>query len=222
MDQISGLLFYAVLFAGEQGFVYVQCAGLENAVAADLVTLAEFRQVVPDDVLRGHLLDLPVPQDLHRPPGHQGQLVHCPLGANFLENADDRIDHHHTQEAHVHDRGFSHDQQHGQYNEHQIEKCQAVPENDFLFAAAGIRRKPRTQTGFQMLLDLLGGQPGFRGDKFFLFIHGAASLRFEFRQACCPPPEDQKAALGHTDPGGRIRKMIADPQGKAAGQRSVL
>ena len=154
MDLISGLLLHAVLFAGKQRFVHIEGPRPQNAVGADLVPLSEFRDVVPDDVLRGDILHSSVPDDLHRPPGNQRQLIHCPFGPDFLEDTDDRIDHHYAQKAHVHDRRLAHDQQHSQHDKYQIEEGQGMTQDDFLLAFARVARLPSPQALRNALLRL--------------------------------------------------------------------
>ena len=60
-----------------------------------------------------------------------------------MNNADDRIDHRHHQKAHVQGAGAADDEHHGQNHENQVKKGEAVGQNDFFFAFAGIDRLPR-------------------------------------------------------------------------------
>ena len=90
-----------------------------------------------DNGFRGNLLPRTAADDGYGAFRHQRQPLHRPFGADFLDDADDRIDHRHHQKAHVQGTGTADDEHHGQNHENQVKKGEAVGQNDFFFAFAG-------------------------------------------------------------------------------------
>ena len=68
-------------------------------VGGEGVAGGKFGDIVLDDGFRGNLLPRTAADDGYGTLRHQRQPFHRPLGANFLNNADDRIDHRHHQKA---------------------------------------------------------------------------------------------------------------------------
>ena len=162
-DGVSHPPLHCVGFSGNQGFIQPQCSLADNAIGAQLVPLTEFRDVIPDQGLRPHLLTLSVPDHRHRSGRHQGQPVHRPLGPDLLNDADDRIDHRHQQKSHVHHRGPAEHQQHRQHGENQVEKGKGMSKKDFLLAFSGGSGCAADPAGGNALLNLLLGQSLIRG-----------------------------------------------------------
>ena len=162
MDPVPRELIHAVLLAGEEGLVDMELPGAQDPVGADLVPLAELGHVVPDDALRVYRQGCPIPDDLHRPPGHQGQLLHRPLGPDLLDDADDGVDDHNPQKSHVFRGGPANQQQNRQKNENKVKECQAVTENDLPLAEPGPLSGAPVEAGIQPVLDLLGAEPPLR------------------------------------------------------------
>ena len=223
MDEVAGVLFHAVLFTGEKRLVYIKLTGAENAVGADLVALTEFGDVIPDNAVGLCAEHFTAPDDLYRTPGYQAELFHGSLGADFLDNANDGIDYHHAQKAHVLHGGMAQQQQHRQHDKHQIEEGQAVPQDDFFFTGSAAGIAAAVQADIQPFLNLGLGQAllGIRVEYFYFFGHTISSLS-EFGKSCFPPPEHQKCALFYGNGGLFFGEMIADAQGKAGGKRSLF
>ena len=159
--------------AGDEGFVHPHFAAAQNAVGADLVALSKFRNIVPDDGLRGYFLLFAVPDDGDRPSSYQGQLIHRPFCPDLLHNADDGIDGRHHQKAHVHHRGAADDQHRRQDHENQVKKRKAVGQDDLLLGFARMLRRARRFS----FCRLLGSQALFRVDAVccFCLFHGGFS-----------------------------------------------
>ena len=174
VNQVAGALFHTVLFAGEEGFVYIKFSGAENTVGADLIALGELHNIIPDDAVGLRAEKLSAPNHRYRPPGHQTELFHRPLGTDFLDNADDGIDHHHSQKAQVFRRGASQQQKHRQNHKDQVEEGQAVPQHNFFFTGTGAGIGAAVKPGIQPLLNLNLGQTrlGVRVEPFCFFRHG--------------------------------------------------
>ena len=90
-----------------------------------------------------------LPDGLCRVFGHQGQLVHCPLGADFLDGANGGVGNGDHQKHHVFIRAGN-DQQSGQNEKNQVEKGQGVFPDDLPLRLGG---------GFARIIGPARGQP---------------------------------------------------------------
>ncbi len=100
-DLGPGLFTNMIRFAGEQRFVSIHRSGDDLAIHHDLVAGFDLEQIADHDLGGIDGLFLAVAHHPGRGAGEQSDLIEGALGANFLDEADDDVDHDH---AHGDDR----------------------------------------------------------------------------------------------------------------------
>ena len=165
---------------GEQGLVNLHLARRHDGVGTNLTAHAQHQDIIQHQLLHRHRLLPPVPQRHRLGHGNQGQLLHHPLGADLLHNADPAVDKNNDQKqqvfisAHQRDAG-------GQCEVEQVEQGQGIvpynlPHGLGVVAGLYVTKPPRF-----LLPDLLGGQPHVRigaQARGILFCHARTGLSY--------------------------------------------